>query len=113
MIPNLTTLPTAASTKPHNPTAKESPASQARIANLPVFGPAFWRPASRHSMQIRQARPATGCPCGCGRPLVLTSLHIGDQRMAEPRRTTGTDAGDTKAGDLAGVRLLIVEARFY
>jgi 6,7-dimethyl-8-ribityllumazine synthase len=33
--------------------------------------------------------------------------------MAEPRRTTGTDAGDTKAGDLAGVRLLIVEARFY
>src|SRR6476619_8384286 len=28
--------------------------------------------------------------------------------MAEPRRTTGTDAGD-----LAGARLLIVEARFY
>jgi 6,7-dimethyl-8-ribityllumazine synthase len=28
--------------------------------------------------------------------------------MAEPRRTTGTDAGD-----LAGVRVLIVEARFY
>ncbi|MPZ41592.1 MAG: 6,7-dimethyl-8-ribityllumazine synthase, partial [Rhizobiales bacterium] len=28
--------------------------------------------------------------------------------MAEPRRATGTDAGD-----LAGVRLLIVEARFY
>jgi 6,7-dimethyl-8-ribityllumazine synthase len=33
--------------------------------------------------------------------------------MAEPRRSTGTDAGDTNTGDLAGVRLLIVEARFY
>jgi 6,7-dimethyl-8-ribityllumazine synthase len=31
--------------------------------------------------------------------------------MAEPRRTTGTDAGD--AGSVAGARLLIVEARFY
>src|SRR5688500_13750680 len=31
--------------------------------------------------------------------------------MAEPRRTTGTDAGD--AGNVAGARLLIVEARFY
>ena len=28
--------------------------------------------------------------------------------MAEPRRTSGTDAGD-----LAGARLLVVEARFY
>jgi 6,7-dimethyl-8-ribityllumazine synthase len=31
--------------------------------------------------------------------------------MAEPRRTTGTDAGD--AGSVAGARLLLVEARFY
>jgi 6,7-dimethyl-8-ribityllumazine synthase len=33
--------------------------------------------------------------------------------MAEPRRTTGTDAGDLDTGGLAGARLLIVEARFY
>lgn len=33
--------------------------------------------------------------------------------MAEPRRATGTDAGDLDASDLAGARLLIVEARFY
>jgi 6,7-dimethyl-8-ribityllumazine synthase len=32
--------------------------------------------------------------------------------MAEPRRTTGTDAGGD-AGNVAGARLLIVEARFY
>jgi len=32
--------------------------------------------------------------------------------MAEPRRTTGTDAG-ADAGNVAGARLLIVEARFY
>jgi 6,7-dimethyl-8-ribityllumazine synthase len=33
--------------------------------------------------------------------------------MAEPRRSAGKDASDHDSGDLAGVRILIVEARFY
>jgi 6,7-dimethyl-8-ribityllumazine synthase len=33
--------------------------------------------------------------------------------MAQPRRKTKPQAGDDKTNDLAGVRLLVVEARFY
>ncbi len=33
--------------------------------------------------------------------------------MAEPRRSTGNDASGRAASDLAGARILVVEARFY
>jgi 6,7-dimethyl-8-ribityllumazine synthase len=33
--------------------------------------------------------------------------------MAEPRRSADIDASDRGSGDLSGVRMLIVEARFY
>jgi 6,7-dimethyl-8-ribityllumazine synthase len=33
--------------------------------------------------------------------------------MAEPRRSIGGDASDRDFGDLAGARILVVEARFY
>src|SRR5439155_18327044 len=39
--------------------------------------------------------------------------EAGDDTMAEPRRSAGTDPAARDASELAGARLLIVEARFY
>jgi 6,7-dimethyl-8-ribityllumazine synthase len=46
-------------------------------------------------------------------PLGTTSADAGDDTMAEPRRSAGTDRDGRDASSLAGARFLIVEARFY